>query len=112
MSQVKATFTGGIVAAPERKTVGSSNLLEFPVYINHSKKNKDTNQYEQTGDVTKIKVTLWRDLADNTDKFLLTGLLSDSVLIISITYSGLRVQQLLRGPVEPRRSEPLSDSVW
>ena len=61
MSQVKATFTGGIVAEPERKTVGQSNLLEFPVYVNHSKKNKDT------GDTTKIKVTLWRDLADNTD---------------------------------------------
>jgi len=67
MSQVKATFTGGIVAEPERKTVGQSNLLEFPVYVNHSKKNKDTGEYEQTGDTTKIKVTLWRDLADNTD---------------------------------------------
>ena len=67
MSQVKATFTGGIVAEPERKTVGQSKLLEFPVYVNHSKKNKDTGEYEQTGDTTKIKVTLWRDLADNTD---------------------------------------------
>jgi single-stranded DNA-binding protein len=67
MSQVKATFTGGIVAEPERKVVGSSNLLEFPVYVNHSKKNKDTGEYEPTGDTTKVKVTLWRELADNTD---------------------------------------------
>ena len=67
MSQVKAVFTGGIVAEPERKTVGASNLLEFPVYVNHSKKNKDTGEYEPTGDTTKVKVTLWRDLADNTD---------------------------------------------
>jgi single-stranded DNA-binding protein len=67
MSQVKAVFTGGIVAEPERKVVGSSNLLEFPVYVNHSKKNKDTGEYEPTGDTTKVKVTLWRDLADNTD---------------------------------------------
>lgn len=67
MSQVKAVFTGGIVAEPERKVVGTSNLLEFPVYVNHSKKNKDTGEYEPTGDTTKVKVTLWRDLADNTD---------------------------------------------
>jgi len=67
MSQVKAVFTGGIVAEPERKVVGSSNLLEFPVYVNHSKKNKDTGEYEPTGDTTKVKVTLWRELADNTD---------------------------------------------
>lgn len=67
MSQVKAVFTGGIVADPERKVVGQSNLLEFPVYVNHSKKNKDTGEYEPTGDTTKVKVTLWRDLADNTD---------------------------------------------
>jgi single-stranded DNA-binding protein len=67
MSQVKAVFTGGIVADPVAKQVGQSNLLEFPVYVNHTKKNKDTGEYEQTGDTTKVKVTLWRDLADNTD---------------------------------------------
>ncbi len=67
MSQIKATFTGGIVAEPERKVVGQSNLLSFPVYVNHTKKNKDTGEYDKTGDVSKIRVTLWRDLADNTD---------------------------------------------
>jgi single-stranded DNA-binding protein len=67
MSQIKASFTGGIVAEPERRQVGGANLLEFPVYVNHSKKNKETGEYEPTGDVSKVKVTLWRELADNTD---------------------------------------------
>jgi len=64
MSQVKATFTGNIVADPESRDAGGSNLKEFPVYVNHEKKNKDTGEYAKTGDVTKIRVTLWRDLAD------------------------------------------------
>lgn len=63
MSQVKAVFTGGVVADPERRDVNGAPLLEFPVYVNHSKKNKDTGEYEPTGDTTKIKVSLWRDLA-------------------------------------------------
>jgi single-stranded DNA-binding protein len=67
MSQIKATFSGSVVAEPEARTVGASNLLEFPVYVNHTKKNKDTGEYDKTGDVSKIKVTLWRELADNTD---------------------------------------------
>jgi single-stranded DNA-binding protein len=67
MSQVKAVFTGGIVAEPERREVNGASLLEFPVYVNHSKKNKDTGEFVPTGDTTKVKVTLWRELADNTD---------------------------------------------
>ena len=64
MSQVKATFSGSVVAEPESKQVGGNNLLQFPVYVNHQRKNKDTGEYDRTGDVTKIRVTLWRDLAD------------------------------------------------
>jgi len=67
MSQVKATFTGNVVAEPEARNAGGSNLLEFPVYVNHEKKDKDTGEYAKTGDVTKIRVTLWRDLADDTE---------------------------------------------
>lgn len=68
MSQVKATFTGNIVAAPDlRETPSGASLLEFPVYVNHTKKNRDTGDYEKTGDTTKIRVTLWGDLASNTD---------------------------------------------
>lgn len=66
MSQIKAVFSGGVVAEPERREVGQSSLLEFPVYVNHQRKNRDTGDFEPTGDTSKIKVTLWRDLA-NTD---------------------------------------------
>lgn len=64
MSQVKATFSGGVVAEPERKQVGSNTVLEFPVYVNHQRKDKDTQEYVKTGDTTKIRVSLWRDKAD------------------------------------------------
>lgn len=67
MSQIKAVFTGSVVAEPEARTAGAANLVEFPVYINHTKKNKDTGEYDKTGDVSKVKVTLWRELAENTD---------------------------------------------
>lgn len=64
MSQIKATFSGNIVADPERREVGGATLLEFPVYVNHTKKDKDSGEYVKTGDVSKIRVTLWRDLAE------------------------------------------------
>lgn len=64
MAQFKAEFSGGVVAEPERKQIGQSTLLEFPVYVNHTRKNRDTGEYEPTGDTTKVRVALWRDLAD------------------------------------------------
>jgi len=64
MSQIKATFSGNIVADPERREAGGAQLLEFPLYVNHTKKNRDSGEFEKTGDVSKIRVTLWRDLAD------------------------------------------------
>ena len=65
MSQVKATFTGTVVAEPEKKeTRNGVAKLEFPVYVNHAKKNKDTGSYATTGDVTKFRVTLWGDRVD------------------------------------------------
>jgi single-stranded DNA-binding protein len=67
MSSIKATFSGSIVADPEMKTVGQSNVLEFPVYVNHTRKNKDTGEYEKTGEVSKIRVNLWREKADMAD---------------------------------------------
>ena len=56
--------TGGIVAEPERKEVGNNHLIEFPVYDNETRKNKDTGEYEKTGKTLKLKVTLWNDKAD------------------------------------------------
>ena len=68
MSQIKATFTGGIVAEPESaSTPSGASRLTFPVYVNHTKKNKDTGAYDKTGDVSKVRVTLWGDLAANAD---------------------------------------------
>lgn len=62
MSSLKASFTGSIVADPELKETKNGNQkLEFPVYINHAKKSKDTGDWVKTGDVTKIRVTLWGD---------------------------------------------------
>lgn len=66
MSQIKATFTGTVVAEPERKeTKNGVAKLEFPVYVNHAKKNKETGTYSTTGDVSKIRVTLWGDKVES-----------------------------------------------
>lgn len=61
MAQLKAQFSGGVVADPEHKTLGGHDALQFPVYINHSK--KVNGEYVDSGDVTKIRVTLWGDMA-------------------------------------------------
>jgi single-stranded DNA-binding protein len=67
MSQIKVTFSGAVVAEPEKREVAGSNILEFPVYVNHTKKNKNTGDYEPTGEVSKIRVTLWREKAEMSD---------------------------------------------
>ena len=61
MAQVKAQFSGGVVADPELKDVAGNAVLEFPVYVNHSKKVGE--EYVDTGDTTKIRVSLWGDLS-------------------------------------------------
>lgn len=63
MSDVKVEFIGSVVAEPETKDVGGNAVLEFPVYINDQRKDKNTGDYVDTGDVTKVRVSLWRDLA-------------------------------------------------
>lgn len=64
MSRISAVFSGNVVAEPTKKDVNGTTLLEFPVYVNHTKKDRDSGEYVKTGDVSKIRVTLWRDLAD------------------------------------------------
>lgn len=65
MSRLEAKFVGSVVAEPELKeTKNGVKKLEFPVYVNHSRKNKDSGEYAATGDVTKIRVTLWGDKVD------------------------------------------------
>lgn len=68
MGQVRSTFDGGVVAEPEIRQAGNSTVLEFPVYVNRRKKNRDTGEYEDTGDVTKIRVQLWNDRIDLFEK--------------------------------------------
>lgn len=67
MSRISAVFTGNVVAEPTKKDVNGTSLLEFPVYVNHTKKDKDSGEYVKTGDTSKIRVTVWRDLADSLD---------------------------------------------
>ena len=67
MSRISAVFTGNVVAEPTKKDVNGTSLLEFPVYVNHTKKDKDSGEYVKTGDTSKIRVTVWRDLAESLD---------------------------------------------
>lgn len=64
MANVKAVFSGGVVAEPELKQVAGYDVLEFPVYVNHSRKDRDTGEYVNTGDTTKIRVSLWGELSE------------------------------------------------
>ncbi len=63
--QVKAQFTANVTNAPEIREVGAKNtpLKELNLAVNHDKKNKDTGEYERTGDTTWVTVKLWGDRA-------------------------------------------------
>lgn len=67
MSRISAVFSGNVVAEPTKKDINGTSLLEFPVYVNHTKKDKDSGEYVKTGDTSKIRVTVWRDLAESLD---------------------------------------------
>ena len=67
MSRISAVFSGNVVAEPTKKDINGASLLEFPVYVNHTKKDRDSGEYVKTGDTSKIRVTVWRDLADSLD---------------------------------------------
>lgn len=64
MSKIHATFDGRVVADVEAREVGSSTVYEFPVYVNHRRKNKQTGEYEDSGDTSKIRVSVWGDRPD------------------------------------------------
>jgi len=63
--QVRAQFTGNVTNVPEIKQVGAKNtpLKELNIAVNHDKKNKDTGEYEKTGDTTWVTVKLWGEAA-------------------------------------------------
>ena len=67
MSRINAVFTGNVVAEPTKKDINGTSLLEFPVYVNHTKKDKTSGEYVKTGDTSKIRVSVWRELADSLD---------------------------------------------
>lgn len=67
MGKFVATFDGGVVADPESFEAGNSHGVRFPVYVNERRKNKATDEYEDTGNVAKIQVTVWNDDADQLD---------------------------------------------
>jgi single-stranded DNA-binding protein len=86
MSSIKAIFTGSIVAEPELKeTKNGIKKLEFPVYVNHARKNKETGTWATTGDVSKIRVTLWANRAQ--DDFRKGDLVEVSATIIEKEYT-------------------------
>lgn len=64
--QLKAEFSGNVTNEPEVKTIGAKNtpLKELNVAINHDRKNRDTGDYEKTGDTTWVTVKLWGERAN------------------------------------------------
>lgn len=64
--QLKAEFSGNVTNVPEVKKIGAkeTSLKELRVAINHDRKNKETGEYEKTGDTTWVTVKLWGDRAN------------------------------------------------
>lgn len=65
--QLKAEFTGNVTNDPEVKFIGAKEtpLQELRVAINHDKKNRETGEFEKTGDTTWVVVKLWGDRAED-----------------------------------------------
>lgn len=63
--QLKVEFSGNVTNVPEVKKIGAKEtpLKELRVAINHDRKNKDSGEYEKTGDTTWVVVKLWGDRA-------------------------------------------------
>ena len=62
----RITVSGGVVAEPEFKVISDKfKVLEFPLYDNEQRKDKDTGEYTDVpGSTLKLKVVLKNDLAD------------------------------------------------
>lgn len=61
MSGIDAVIVGNVVADPETRNVGNYVVHEFPLYVNHNKLDKATGSWVKTGDVSKIRVSVWGD---------------------------------------------------
>lgn len=85
--QLKAEFTGNVTNEPTIREVGAKNtpLKELNVAINHDKKNKDTGEYERTGDTTWVTIKLWGDKA--SEDFRKGDLVSYDGTIVEKTFT-------------------------
>jgi len=62
--QIKATFTANVTNDPTVTKTTNSQVKNLRLVVNHDKKNRETGEYEKTGDATWIDASLWGDLAD------------------------------------------------
>ena len=62
-------FVGRVAYAPEVKYIGQKDtpLLELVLAENERRKNKDSGEYEDTGNTTWLTVKLWGDAAEDAD---------------------------------------------
>lgn len=60
----KIVISGAVVADPEFKQISDTfSVLEFPLYDNETRKDRDTGEYKPTGNTLKLKVVLKNDAA-------------------------------------------------
>lgn len=59
------TVSGRVVAQPEVKQPREGlTILEFPLYDNEQRKDRQTGDYVDTGNTLKLRVSLFNDMAD------------------------------------------------
>lgn len=63
--QIRATLTANVTNEPEIKATANSQVKNLRLAVDHDRKNKDTGEFEKTGDTTWIDAALWGDLADS-----------------------------------------------
>lgn len=71
----KVVISGAVVAEPEFRVISDTfRVLEFPLYDNEQRKDKDTGKYTNVeGSTLKVKVILKNDLADQWNGKILKG---------------------------------------
>jgi single-stranded DNA-binding protein len=64
--QVKVKLSGNITNEPRVQSIGTKGtaLMELNVAVNHDRKNRDTGEYEKTGDTTWVLIKLWGAAAE------------------------------------------------
>lgn len=58
------TISGRVVAEPELREANGYTILNFPLYDNEQRKDKNTGEYKDTGKTLKLRVSLFGDLAE------------------------------------------------